>query len=160
MDGVVIFCDFHSPSLPSAPQKVMRCDLGANRGAVMGWAFRCTVVSLRPLNGYAPLEPRSGSQEGVEVGVIHALVARGIDAYDAIQPVVRFEPIFRGIWDIVDPSRGMAADRPVGGHDNGSSGRPHFDAIRNGCELSSVGVGKLMFSWPALWLLFKLPRTW
>jgi predicted dehydrogenase len=43
---------------------------------------------------------------------------------------------------------------------NGSTGRLHLDAIRNGFEMSSDEAGKHMFARSALRHHSKLPKTW
>ncbi len=102
-------------------------------------------------------------QEAMEVyaiGVKNVLAARGIDAYDAIQAVVRFERAFATFetsWILPEAWPQIVESEVT---INGSAGRLHLDAIRNGFELSSDEVGKHMFARPALWRHFKLPWTW
>jgi predicted dehydrogenase len=102
-------------------------------------------------------------QEAVEVYAIGSkeiLARRGIDAYDAIQAMVRFErsfATFETSWILPEAwPQIVESEMTI----NGSTGRLHFDAIRNGFELSSDAVGKHMFARPSLWQRFKLPWTW
>ncbi len=102
-------------------------------------------------------------QEAVEVyaiGTKEILAARGIDCYDAIQAMVRFErsfATFETSWILPEAwPQIVESEMTI----NGSSGRLHLDAIRNGFELSSDVAGKHMFARPALWQHFKLPWTW
>jgi predicted dehydrogenase len=102
-------------------------------------------------------------QEATEVyaiGVKQVLAARGIDAYDAIQAVVRFERTFATFetsWILPEAwPQIVESEMTI----NGSAGRLHLDAIRTGFELSSDEIGKHMFARPALWHHFKLPGTW
>ncbi len=100
------------------------------------------------------------AQEVYAVGVKKVLAAEGIDAFDAIHALVRFEQAFvtfETAWilpeawpDIVEFEMTIY----------GSQGRLHFDAKRQGFELSSDKFGKHMFSRPALWKRFTLPPTW
>ncbi|MCD6291005.1 MAG: Gfo/Idh/MocA family oxidoreductase [Anaerolineae bacterium] len=100
------------------------------------------------------------AQEVYAVGTKRVLAAEGINAYDAIQALVRFERTFvtfETAWilpeawpDIVESEMTIY----------GSRGRLHFDAKRQGFELSSDEFGKHMFARPALWKRFKLPSTW
>jgi predicted dehydrogenase len=102
-------------------------------------------------------------QEATEVyaiGVNQILAGRGIDAYDAIQAVVRFErsfATFETSWILPEAwPQIVESEMTI----NGSAGRLHLDAIRTGFDLSSDIVGKHMFARPSLWHHFKLPSTW
>jgi predicted dehydrogenase len=102
-------------------------------------------------------------QEATEVyaiGVKKVLAARGIDAYDAIQAMVRFEQTFATFetsWILPEAwPQIVESEMTI----NGATGRLHLDAIRTGLDLSSDEVGKHMFARPALWHHFKLPWTW
>ena len=102
-------------------------------------------------------------QDAVEVyaiGTKEILAGRGIDAYDAIQAMVRFEQSFATFetsWILPEAwPQIVESEMTI----NGTTGRLHFDAIRNGFELSSDAAGKHMFARPALWQRFKLPYTW
>jgi predicted dehydrogenase len=100
------------------------------------------------------------AQEVYAIGVKEVLAGRGIDAYDAIQAMVRFERTFATFetsWILPEAwPQIVESEMTI----NGATGRLHFDAIRNGFELSSDGTGKHMFARPALWHHFKLPWTW
>jgi predicted dehydrogenase len=104
-------------------------------------------------------------EEAVEVyaiGVKRVLAARGIDAFDAIQAMVRFERTFATFetsWILPEAWPHIVESEMT---INGSTGRLHLDAVRNGFDLSADGVGngKHMFARPALWHHFKLPWTW
>jgi predicted dehydrogenase len=100
------------------------------------------------------------AREVYAVGVKRVLAARGIDAYDAIQAVVRFDETFvtfETAWILPEAWPSIVEfDLTV----NGSHGRLHYDGIRQGFELSSDQAGKHMFARPSLWSYFKLPGTW
>ena len=100
------------------------------------------------------------AHEVYAVGAKKVLAARGIDAYDAIQAVVRFErtfATFETAWILPEAWPSIVEFELTV---NGSHGRLHYDGIRQGFELSSDQVGKHMFARPSLWTYFKLPGTW
>jgi predicted dehydrogenase len=100
------------------------------------------------------------AHEVYAIGVKDVLTARGIDAYDAIQAMVRFDKTFATFetsW-ILPESWPQIVESEL--TINGSAGRLHQDMIRQGFELSSDKAGKHMFARPSLWSYFKLPYTW
>lgn len=100
------------------------------------------------------------AHEVFAIGVKEVLAARGIDAYDAIQAMVRFDSTFATFetsWILPEAwPQIVESELTI----NGSTGRLHQDMIRQGFELSSDTAGKHMFARPALWNYFKLPYTW
>jgi predicted dehydrogenase len=102
-------------------------------------------------------------QEATEVyavGTKRILAAKGIDAFDAIQAVVKFEQAFvtfETSWILPEAWPAIVEfDLTI----NGSEGRLGYDGTRQGFELSSDKVDKHMWARPSLWNYFKLPYTW
>lgn len=102
-------------------------------------------------------------QEAIDVyavGVKRVLAERGIDAFDAIQALVRFERTFvtfETAWILPEAWPAIVEFELTV---NGSAGRLHYDGIRQGFELSSDLHGKHMFARPSLWTYFGLPYSW
>jgi predicted dehydrogenase len=99
-------------------------------------------------------------QEVYAVGVKEILAAEGIDAFDAIQALVRFDKTFvtfETAWILPEAWPAIVEFEMTV---NGSAGRLQYSGTRQGFELSSDKVGKHMFARPALWSYFKLPYTW
>ncbi len=100
------------------------------------------------------------AHEVYAIGVKDVLSARGIDAYDAIQAMVRFDKTFATFetsWILPEAwPQIVESELTI----NGSAGRLHQDMIRQGFELSSDKAGRHMFARPSLWSYFKLPYTW
>jgi predicted dehydrogenase len=99
-------------------------------------------------------------QEVYAVGVKKILVSEGIDAYDAIQALVRFEKTFvtfETAWILPEAWPAIVEFEMTV---NGSLGRLQYSGTRRGFELSSDKVGKHMFARPSLWNYFKLPPSW
>lgn len=100
------------------------------------------------------------AEEVYAIGVKKVLAERGIDAYDAIQAMVRFEQTFvtfETAWILPEAWPHIVENELTL---YGSTGRVHLDGIRQGFELSSDQVGKHMFARPSLWNYFKLAPTW
>jgi predicted dehydrogenase len=100
------------------------------------------------------------AQEVYAVGVKKVLASEGIDAFDAIQAMVRFEQTFvtfETAWILPEAWPAIVEFEMTV---NGSQGRLQHSGTRRGFELSSDKVGKHMFARPALWSYFKLPQTW
>lgn len=102
-------------------------------------------------------------QEAHEVfafGEKRILKSEGIDAYDAIQAMVRFDNAFATFetsWIVPDAFPHIVESMLT---INGSTGRLHLDGSRQGFEISSDAVGKHMYARPSLWTYFKLPYSW
>ncbi len=100
------------------------------------------------------------AQEIYAIGVKKVLASEGIDAFDAIQAMVRFEQTFvtfETAWILPEAWPAIVEFEMTV---NGSQGRLQHSGTRRGFELSSDKVGKHMFARPALWSYFKLPSTW
>ena len=100
------------------------------------------------------------AQEVYAVGVKKILASEGIDAYDAIQAIVRFEKTFvtfETAWILPEAWPAIVEFEMTV---NGNLGRLQYSGTRRGFELSSDKVGKHMFARPALWNYFKLPPSW
>jgi predicted dehydrogenase len=99
-------------------------------------------------------------QEVYAVGVKKVLASEGIDAYDAIQALVRFEKTFATFetaWILPEAWPAIVEFEMTV---NGDAGRLQYSGTRRGFELSSDKMGKHMFARPALWSYFKLPHSW
>lgn len=102
-------------------------------------------------------------QEALEVYAIgekKILKSEGIDAFDAIQAIVRFEnsfATFETSWIVPDAFPHIVESQLT---INGSNGRLHLDGANQGFEISSDQVGKHMYARPSLWTYFKLPYAW
>lgn len=102
-------------------------------------------------------------QEATEVFAIgekRILKSEGIDAFDAIQAVVRFDSSFATFetsWIVPEAFPHIVESQMT---INGSNGRLHLDGAHQGFEISSDQVGKHMYARPSLWSYFKLPYTW
>ncbi len=100
------------------------------------------------------------ASEVYAVGVKKILAAKGINAFDAIQAVVKFDQSFATFetsWILPEAWPAIVEFELTV---NGSAGRIGFDGIRQGFELSSDKVNKHMWARPSLWNYFKLPTTW
>lgn len=100
------------------------------------------------------------AQEVYAIGEKRILAAEGINAYDAIQAMVRFDHsfvTFETAWILPEAWPAIVEMEMTV---NGSHGRLHYDGIRQGFELSSDKVDRHMFARPSLWNYFKLPTTW
>jgi predicted dehydrogenase len=100
------------------------------------------------------------AQEVYAVGVKQILASEGIDAYDAIQALVRFDKTFvtfETAWILPEAWPAIVETEMTV---NGTLGRLQYSGTRRGFELSSDKFGKHMFARPALWSYFKLPATW
>lgn len=100
------------------------------------------------------------AQEVYAIGEKKILKAEGIDAYDAIQAMVRFDDSFATFetsWIVPEAFPHIVESLLT---INGSNGRLQLDGSNGGFELSSDQVGKHMYSRPAMWSYFKLPYTW
>jgi predicted dehydrogenase len=102
-------------------------------------------------------------QEAIEVFAIgekQILKNEGIDAFDAIQAMVRFDSSFATFetsWIVPDAYPHIVESQLT---INGSNGRLSLDGARQGFEMSSDQIGKHMYARPSLWSYFKLPYTW
>ncbi|MFN8489048.1 MAG: Gfo/Idh/MocA family oxidoreductase [Caldilineaceae bacterium] len=99
-------------------------------------------------------------QDVYAVGVKKVLAGEGIDAFDAIQALVRFEKTFvtfETAWILPEAWPAIVEFEMTV---NGAQGRLQYSGTRRGFELSSDKVGKHMFARPALWSYFKLPSSW
>jgi predicted dehydrogenase len=100
------------------------------------------------------------AQEVYAVGEKRILKSEGIDAYDAIQAMVRFDSSFATFetsWIVPEAFPHIVESQLT---INGSNGRLHLDGSHQGLEISSDQVGKHMYARPSLWTYFKLPYTW
>ncbi|MEZ4499556.1 MAG: Gfo/Idh/MocA family oxidoreductase [Thermomicrobiales bacterium] len=102
-------------------------------------------------------------QEALEVYAIgqkKILKSEGIDAFDAIQALVRFEnsfATFETSWIVPEAYPHIVESVLT---INGSTGRLNFEGASQGFEISSDTVGKHMYARPSLWTYFKLSPTW
>lgn len=102
-------------------------------------------------------------QEAVEVYAIGSkgvLAEQGIDAWDAIQALVRFERsfgTFETAWILPSAWPNLLESEWTL---YGSRGRLHVDRLRQGFELTSDVAGRHMYGRPGLWERFTLPPTW
>jgi predicted dehydrogenase len=102
-------------------------------------------------------------QEAVEVFAIgekQILKNEGIDAFDAIQAIVRFDSSFATFetsWIVPEAYPHIVESQLT---INGSNGRLSLEGSRQGFEISSDQMGKHMYARPSLWSYFKLPYTW
>lgn len=100
------------------------------------------------------------AKEVYAIGQKEILSKEGIDAFDAIQAMVRFEnsfATFETSWIVPDAFPHIVESQLT---INGSTGRLHLDGSRQGFEISSDTVGKHMYARPSLWSYFKLPYSW
>ena len=100
------------------------------------------------------------AQEVYAVGAKKVLASEGIDAFDAIQALVRFDKTFvtfETAWILPEAWPAIVEFEMTV---NGDQGRLQYSGTRRGFELSSDKVGKHMFARPSLWSYFKLPYTW
>jgi predicted dehydrogenase len=99
-------------------------------------------------------------QEVYAAGTKRVLKEKGIDVFDAIQALVKFEKTFvtfETSWILPEAWPAIVEFELTV---NGDKGRLGFDGIQGGFELSSDIVGKHMYSRPSLWNHFKLPYSW
>ena len=97
------------------------------------------------------------AREVFAIGEKKILKSEGIDAYDAIQAVVRFDnsfATFETSWIVPDAFPHIVESQLT---INGSNGRLHLDGAHQGFEISSDQVGKHMYARPSLWTYFQLP---
>jgi predicted dehydrogenase len=100
------------------------------------------------------------AREVYAVGTKRVLKARGIDAFDTIQAIVKFDStqvVFETGWILPEAWPAIVEFEIT---INGSEGRLGYDGIRQGFELSSDKVSKHMWARPSLWNYFKLPHSW
>lgn len=100
------------------------------------------------------------AHEVFAIGEKRILKSEGIDAFDAIQAVVRFDSAFATFetsWIVPEAFPHIVESQLT---INGSSGRLHLDGAQQGFEISSDLVGKHMYARPSLWSYFKLPYSW
>jgi len=100
------------------------------------------------------------AHEVYAIGEKRILKSEGIDAFDAIQAMVRFDNTFATFetsWIVPDAFPHIVESMLT---INGSTGRLHMDGARQGFEISSDTEGKHMYARPSLWTYFKLPYTW
>jgi len=100
------------------------------------------------------------AQEVYAVGTKRVLKAKGIDAFDTIQAIVKFDStqaVFETGWILPEAWPAIVEFEMT---INGSEGRLGYDGIRQGFELSSDKANKHMWARPSLWNYFKLPSTW
>lgn len=100
------------------------------------------------------------AHEVYAIGEKRILKSEGIDAFDAIQAMVRFDNAFATFetsWIVPEAFPHIVESQLT---INGSNGRLHLDGTNQGFEISSDQVGKHMYARPSLWTYFKLPYTW
>ena len=100
------------------------------------------------------------AHEVYAIGEKRILKSEGIDAFDAIQAMVRFDSTFvtfETSWIVPDAFPHIVESQLT---INGSNGRLHLDGSRQGFEISSDQVGKHMYARPSLWTYFQLPYSW
>lgn len=100
------------------------------------------------------------AHEVYAIGEKRILKSEGIDAFDAIQAMVRFDNAFATFetsWIVPEAYPHIVESQLT---INGSNGRLHLDGTNQGFEISSDQLGKHMYARPSLWTYFKLPYTW
>jgi predicted dehydrogenase len=100
------------------------------------------------------------AREVYAIGEKKILKSEGIDAFDAIQAMVRFDDSFATFetsWIVPEAFPHIVESLLTL---NGSNGRIQLDGANSGFELSSDQVGKHMYARPSLWTYFKLPYSW
>jgi predicted dehydrogenase len=100
------------------------------------------------------------AHEVFAVGEKRILKAEGIDAYDAIQAIVKFDTTFvtfETSWIVPEAYPQIVESLLT---INGSTGRLQLDGSNSGFELSSDQIGKHLYARPSLWTYFKLPYSW
>jgi predicted dehydrogenase len=100
------------------------------------------------------------AHEVYAIGEKRILKSEGIDAFDAIQAIVRFDTTFATFetsWIVPEAFPHIVESQFT---INGSTGRLHLNGSQSGLEISSDTVGKHMYARPSLWTYFKLPYTW
>lgn len=125
----------------------------AGRSGPQWFLFAHTMDLLRWILGQE-------AHEVYAIGEKRILAAEGIDAFDAIQAMVRFDTTFvtfETSWIVPEAFPHIVESQLT---INGSNGRLHLDGSNSGFELSSDQVGKHMYARPSLWTYFKLPYTW
>lgn len=102
-------------------------------------------------------------QEAVEVyasGTKDVLKSKGIDAFDTIQAMVKFEnssAMFETSWIIPEAWPSLVEFELTL---NGEDGRLGYNGVNQGFELTSNTNNRHMWSRPAQWNYFKLPDWW
>lgn len=100
------------------------------------------------------------AHEVYAVGEKRILKSEGIDCYDAIQAIVKFDSTFATFetsWIVPEAFPHIVESQLT---INGSKGRLHLDDSRQGFEISSDIINKHIYARPSLWSYFKLPYTW
>jgi predicted dehydrogenase len=99
-------------------------------------------------------------REVYALGIKRVLAARGIDAYDAIQAMVRFDSTFATFetsWVLPESWPDIVENELT---INGERGRMKLDAAQHGFELSSDVAGRHLFTRPSRWTEYRLPPVW
>jgi predicted dehydrogenase len=100
------------------------------------------------------------AKEVYAIGQKEILKSEGIDAFDAIQAMVRFEKSFATFetsWIVPEAFPHIVESQLT---INGSNGRLNLDNANQGFQISSDQVGKHMYARPSLWTYFKLSYSW
>jgi predicted dehydrogenase len=125
----------------------------ANRSGPHWFLFSHTMDLVRWIIGQEPIELYAQ-------GTKEILAAQGIDAFDAIQAMVRFERCFgtfETAW-ILPSAWPHVVENEMTIY--GSQGRVHVDRLRQGFELTSDPAGRHMYARPSLWERYSVPPTY
>jgi predicted dehydrogenase len=125
----------------------------ANRSGPQWFLFSHTMDYMRWILGQEPIEVYATGQKKI-------LPELGIDAFDAIQAMVKFERCFgtfETAW-ILPSAWPSLIESEITIY--GSKGRLHVDRLRQGFELTSDVAGRHMYARPSLWTTYTLPPTY
>jgi predicted dehydrogenase len=125
----------------------------AGRSGPQWFLFSHTMDYMRWILGQEPIEVYAVGQKKI-------LPELGIDAFDAIQAMVKFERCFgtfETAW-ILPSAWPNLIESEITVY--GSKGRLHVDRLRQGFELTSDLAGRHMYGRPSLWDQYTLPPTY
>jgi predicted dehydrogenase len=125
----------------------------ASRSGPQWFLFSHTMDYMRWILGQEPIEVYAIGQKKI-------LPELGIDAFDAIQAMVKFERCFgtfETAW-ILPSAWPSLIESEITIY--GSKGRLHVDRLRQGFELTSDLAGRHMYARPSLWDRYTLPPTY
>ena len=148
--GDPVFAYFRVSDTIWVPRKMLSW---AGRSGPQWFLFAHTMDLMRWILGQE-------ANEVYAMGVKKILKGEGIDAYDAIQAMVKFDNTFvtfETSWIVPEAFPHIVESLLT---INGSNGRLHLDGANSGFEISSDQVGKHMYARPSLWNYFKLPDWW
>jgi predicted dehydrogenase len=148
--GEPVFAYFRTSDTIYVPTKMLSW---AGKSGPQWFLFAHTMDMLRWIIG----------QEAIEVyamGEKRVLASRGIDAFDAIQAMVKFErsfATFESSWIVPEAYPSIVESQLT---INGSQGRIQIASGNQAFELSSDIAGKQMHDRPAKWSHYRMPDFW